>query len=93
MPCTFLTADVASIRVNCQIYVTAVMIKYTYYVFAQTEYNTNCYFFLFVILVCCLRVHIIFACCGDRNGAVVRAIVSHQCVLGLIPGSDVIYVG
>ena len=27
MPCTGLTADVASVRVNCQIHVTAVMIN------------------------------------------------------------------
>ena len=58
MPCTYLTADVASIRVNCQIYMTSVMITFS---LKQSTLPAVIIIiiFLFVALVSCrLCVHI-----------------------------------
>ena len=49
MPCTCLTAGVASIRVNCQIYVTSVMINtFTVLRFCQNRVH---YHLLFIFIV------------------------------------------
>ena len=65
MLCTCLTAEVASIRVNCQIYVTPVMFN-TFITFLLQQSTLPAAIFLFVALVGRLFVHIMFACCGDR---------------------------
>ena len=50
MPCTCLTADLASIRVNCQMYVTSVMINIC--ITFLLKVSTLPGIFLFVALVC-----------------------------------------
>ena len=48
MPCTCLTAEVASIRVNCQIYVTSVMIIHLLRFYSNRVHYQMLFFLLFV---------------------------------------------